>query len=304
MILTVTLNPAWDLTWPVERLEVGGTNRVGASGGRAGGKGVNVSRVLQQMEHATLVTGVVGGAVGERLVADLAAQSLPHELLEAELETRSTLTIREADGRATTFNERGPDGPPGLWDAWLAHLEALLPRAELVVCSGSLPPWAPTDAYAVITRRTHDHGLRCLVDADGAALHEALPAGPDLVKPNEQELLRATGASDVRRAAESARALGARRVVVSRGPEGLLALESDESWSARPPALTPVNPTGAGDAAVAALAVGLLAGEAWPALLRRAVAWSAAAVLHPQAGTLDLFEVEDLADRTLVTRTS
>ncbi|RKS75492.1 tagatose 6-phosphate kinase [Motilibacter peucedani] len=301
MILTVTLNPAWDLTWSVDSLAVGGTNRVQQSSGRAGGKGVNVSRVLRQMGAPTVATGVVGGAPGQRLLEDLDSSGTPHRMLvDDSVETRSTLAVRETDGRVTILNEPGPVGPAELWARWLSHLDALLHEVALVVCSGSLPPWAPEDAYAVVTRRAHAARLRCIVDADGAALRAALPAGPDLVKPNEEELLRATGGPDVRAAGATALSQGAQRVVVSRGPQGLLAVDSTGTWEARPPALQPVNPTGAGDAAVAALAVGLVAEEPWPDVLRRAVAWSAAAVLHPAAGTVEASAVERLTAATEV----
>ncbi|WP_231116082.1 1-phosphofructokinase family hexose kinase [Motilibacter rhizosphaerae] len=300
MILTVTLNPAWDVTYVVDRLLPGGTNRVTSASGRAGGKGVNVGRVLQQMGAEVLVSGVVGGATGSLLLAELSASSVPHAMLEEAPETRRTVTVMEADGSATVLNEAGAAGEPALWTRWLRHYDRLVGDAAVVVLSGSLPPWAPARAYAELTAHAHAAGALVVLDTSGPPLVAALPARPDLVKPNEEEVLHATGAPDVLAAASGMFAAGVPRVVVSRGAEGLLAVDADGPLTVVPPTLVPVNPTGAGDALAAGLALGLVSAEPWPDVLRRAVAWSAAAVLHPSAGTLAVEALDDIAAGTMV----
>ena len=137
-------------------------------------------------------------------------------------------------------------------------------RAGVVVLSGSLPRGLPADAYSRLVATAHAHGARVVVDAEGAALRDAVTAGPEVVKPNRHELLSATGCTDVAAAVTALRALGARDVVVSDGAEGVLLFPSGgRPLRARLREPLSGNPTGAGDAMVAALAVGLEAGDDW-----------------------------------------
>lgn len=288
MILSVTLNPAWDITHTVDRLDVGNTHRVTSVGVRPGGKGVNVSRVLQQLGHRTVASGLLAGSTGEELRATLAAEGLEEAFFCAAgpSSTRRTVSVVETGtGRATVLAEPGPTVVD--WPALSGHLGVLIEAADLAVLSGSLPPGVPADAYGQLVAIARRHGTPVIVDADGAALGHAVAAGPDVVKPNLAELAAATGLGDPWAGACQLVRAGAARVVVSGGPDGLYGVDAGEAWRATPPRLAPVNPTGAGDAAVAALAVGLLAGWAWPELLSTAVAWSAAAVLEPLAGSVD-----------------
>jgi len=298
VILTVTLNPAWDVTYPVAALVPGSTHRVARVTGQAGGKGINVARVLKRMGQPVLATGVLCGDTGRAIAADLEAAGVPAAFADGgdHSRTRTTVAVVEtgAAGQATVFNEPGPDALD--WPAILGQLRPLIARSALVVLSGSLPPALPTDAYATLIEAARADGVPTILDSDGVALTAALAARPDLVKPNRDELARATGTEDLRRGARALLDAGAAAVVVSDGPAGLLAVTPDEVVRARPPAVRAVNPTGAGDAAVAALATGLLERLPWPDALRRAVAWSAASVLEPVAGAISPAEAGRLAD--------
>ncbi|MCW3839576.1 PfkB family carbohydrate kinase [Micromonospora yasonensis] len=157
--------------------------------------------------------------------------------------------------------------------------------ACVVVVSGSLPAGLPVDAYAQIVELAHGRHARCIVDADGETLRRALAAHPDVVKPNLDELFAVTGVDDPLRGAEVLRRLGARDVVVSLGADGVLAVPADgPAYRAGLGQRLAGNPTGAGDAAVAAVAAGIERAHGWPRMLGDAVAWSAAAVLNPVAG--------------------
>lgn len=291
MILTVTLNPAWDITHTVGLLQAGNTHRVSSVGVRPGGKGVNVSRVLQQQGHPTLATGLVTGASGIELRQKLTDEGLPEAFfacVAGDLTTRRTVTVVEtASGRATVLTEPGPGTGSVSWPELRTHIEGLIDSCDLVVLSGSLPPALSVDAYRDLVAYARRRGVPSIVDAEGAPLVRALEAGPDLVKPNLVELAATTGEQDPIAGARLLIGWGATRVVVSAGADGLHGVDRDEAWHARPGRLVPVNPTGAGDAAVAALAVGMLTGSPWPDLLRVAAAWSAASVLEPLAGAVD-----------------
>lgn len=296
MILTVTLNPALDVTYVLDRITPGASHRVQQVTQQAGGKGINVSRVLHQMGIDTEATGVLGGSTGRTVAQDLADACIAHSFLTDEAETRRSITIVENDATATVLNEPGPGShiQLSLWARLLDHVIVLSRQSDVVVLSGSLPRWAPPDAYRQLVELIHSVGRPCILDADGPALMAALPAGPDLIKPNRVELLHATGATDLTAAVDIALRAGARCVVVSDGPDGLTSFDSTSVLHIRPPTLSAVNPTGAGDAAVAALAVGLLHGDSAQQSLLRACVWSAAAVLQPVAGLIDTTVLAEL----------
>ncbi|MCZ4102985.1 1-phosphofructokinase family hexose kinase [Streptomyces sp. So13.3] len=288
MILTVTLNAALDVTYFVDSLVPRTSHRVDTVHERAGGKGVNVARVLATLGWPAVVTGLCGGDTGVRLRGELRAAGLRDELVPVAGESRRTVTVvSREDGDATVFNQTGPSVTTGEWEAFTARYTRLLRDADVVVLSGSLPPGLPADAYAHLVTLARDKGVATVLDTSGPALRAALAAGPDVVKPNTDELAAVTGREDVAAAAAGLRAMGARTVVASRGPDGLHAITPQGSWRATPPERLTGNPTGAGDACVAALAAGLATGAPWPAVLCEAVALSAAAVLRPTAGDFD-----------------
>ena len=296
VIVTVTPNPALDVTYAVERLTVHRSHRVLEVREVAGGKGLNVASVLSSQGQPVLAVGLVGGAAGERLLADLDARGIRHSCVTSPVETRRTVTVvSRADGEATAFNEPGAPCAPGQWDSVVAHTGRVLVEhgAAVLVASGSVPPGFPSDGYAQLVAAGHAAGCRVVLDASGDALLGGVAAGPDVVKPNRDELAEVTGSDDPVAGARLLQDRGAGDVLVSLGPDGMV-------WV---PAQGPVlraalghalrgNPTGAGDAAVAAVAAGLLAGEPPELVLRNAVAWSAAAVLQPVAGVVS---ADDLA---------
>jgi tagatose 6-phosphate kinase len=272
--LTVTVNAALDVTYPVAALTAGATHRVGEPVVRAGGKGVNVARVLRALGVAVVATGLAGGSSGALLRAELAAADVPEAMFPIAGETRRTVAVVEETGGATLFAEPGPlvTGPE--WAGFLAHYRDLVADVDLVVLSGSLPRGVPADAYATLVRAA---GVPVLLDADGAALAAGAAAGPAVITPNRLELAAAGSGHPL--------AFGAAAAVVSDGPSGMTAYTADGVWTATPPEHVVGNPTGAGDAAVAALVAGWRL--PWPERLANAVALSAAAVRAPLAGDFD-----------------
>nr|WTB28676.1 1-phosphofructokinase family hexose kinase [Streptomyces sp. NBC_00830] len=288
MILTGTLNAALDVTYAVDRLQPRTSHLVDTTYARAGGKGINVARVLAPLGHPTAVTGLAGGPTGGLLREELRTAGLRDELVPIVGESRRTLTVvSRDDGDATVFNESGPQVRPAEWESFTARFAALVRGAAVVVLSGSLPPGLPSDAYASLIRMAAEAGAATVVDTSGPALLDALGAAPDVVKPNAAELTAVTARKDVASAAAELRALGARAVVASCGPDGVHAVTPRGAWRAAPPEQLTGNPTGAGNACVAALAAGLATGAPWPPILREAVALSAAAVPCPMAGDID-----------------
>ncbi|MFD9501409.1 1-phosphofructokinase family hexose kinase [Streptomyces sp. NPDC060035] len=304
MILTVTLNAALDVTYDIDALVPHGSHRVSRSSERAGGKGINVARVLSALGAPTAVTGLAGGSTGRALRNGLSAAGLRDELVPMRGESRRTVTVvSREDGDATVFNEPGPHVEMSAWVDFVTRFAELVRDARVVVLSGSLPPGLPSDAYAQLVRLSAGTGATTILDAAGPALLAALGARPTVVKPNAAEIIEATGRDDPAAAAEALRELGARAVVASRGPDGLHAVTPGGTWRAAPPRRLTGNPTGAGDACVAAIAAGLHAGTPWPSILREAVALSAAAVPCPLAGDFDAGVYDQFRSTVSVERT-
>jgi tagatose 6-phosphate kinase len=288
MIVTVTLNLALDVTYTVPEVEWHAANRVTAVAERAGGKGVNVARVLAALGHGTIVCGLAGGPTGDAIAAELAAARLEAVLTPIAGHSRRTVAVVDSSaGDATGFWEPGPTVTDEEWSAFLRSFESVLAGARAVVMSGSLPPGVPADACAELCRRAGEAGVPAILDADGEALRAGLAGRPAVIKPNTDELARVAEGRDPVAAAQRLRAAGAGSVVVSRGAEGMLAVTPEGVWQAVPAERLAGNPTGAGDAAVAALAAGLVGGRTWAELLADAVALSAAAVGAPLAGSFD-----------------
>ncbi len=292
MIVTVTPNPALDLTYHLDALHVGDTQRVAPARVRAGGKGINVARVLHAQGHLAGVVAPVGGPTGEILRSDLVDGGLRHHLLPVRSTIRRTVAI-VTPAETTNLNESGAPLADEEWDALLALAATALAESDggtrVLVCSGSMPLDAPVDVVARLIRVARDAGAVSIVDTSGPHLLAAAEAGADILKPNEKELHAAL--PDAGDALSAARALARRSggvVYASLGADGLLRVPArGGALHGRLRRTLTGNTTGAGDAAVAAIAAAVAAGEDDAATtVRTAVAWSAAAVLHPLAGSI------------------
>lgn len=288
MIVTVTPNPALDITWEIERIEPGGSHRADSAAVRAGGKGVNVARVAHAEGYDTLAIVTTGGATGEEFAAELAASGTPfHAVSVAAATRRSAAWVDRALGDTTIVNERGSALSDGEWAAVIAAVRAESATARVLVISGSLPPETPDAVLADLIAVGRTAGIPVVVDTSGAALLRAADAGATVLKPNAAELREATGLADPLAGARELIRRGTERVLLSMGAEGMWLVTDDAVISARLPEALSGNPTGAGDAAVSAVATLLSDGVTDPeTLLRRATAWSASAVLMPLAGEI------------------
>ncbi|SDG39974.1 1-phosphofructokinase family hexose kinase [Microbacterium pygmaeum] len=292
-MLTITLNAALDVTYEVAALQRGESHVVQKATAQAGGKGINVARVVCSLGRTATITGLIAGTTGAAIRDDLRRCGLSEDLVDVGGESRRTMNVVDAH-TSTIFNERGDALVVG-WDVAQERMLRLARSHRVVVASGSVPAGVPVDVYARIVRAVHDAGGVVIVDATGDALLEAARGGADILKPNAQELLAATGRSNIDDGIADLIDLGAGGIAASLGADGIRFQSRDRVLHARPHSDVHGNPTGAGDAAVAALAIGLE--EQWPLYesVRHAVALSAAAVAHPLAGHVD----HDLYSRSL-----
>ena len=283
MIVTLTPNPSLDRTIEVGQLRRGEVHRAVTSRVDPGGKGVNVSRVLAAHGVPTVAVVPAGGAEGAQLGDLLAPAGVPVVTVPLSAPTRSNVTLVEPDGTTTKINEPGPTLTATETEAMADRVAAFAASADWVVLSGSLPRGVPDTFYADLVRRIHDQGRRVAVDTSGLPLSRAVSAGPDLIKPNAEELAELTGAplstwGDVAKHAQAIRDGGVATVLVSLGEDGALLVDADGVRRAFAPPVDVRSTVGAGDSTLAGF---LAAGARGDDALRTAVAFGTAAVTLP-----------------------
>jgi tagatose 6-phosphate kinase len=300
--LTVTLNLAQDVTYELDELLVDGVNPVSQVAQRAGGKGVNVARVLAMLGAPVIVTGFAGGRVGDAVRAGLDEAGFDHRFQPVTDETRRTVAVVDRE-TVTLLNEPGPIISPDEWKAFLVLYGSILPEVEAVIISGSLPRGAPSDAYARLVALARAVGIFSAVDASGPALAAALRARPDIVKVNLEEARTITGRQDdPADAALRLRELGAATAVVSLGAGGIVGADASGVWHAEGPRIDEGNPTGAGDTTMAALVLERFRSSALPEALATACALAATTVAAPLAGQADPAAARTIRPQVMVRR--
>lgn len=298
-VLTVTLNPALDLTVRLPSLRLGEVNRSDSLQVHAAGKGLNVAQVLADLGHQLTVTGFLGEGNPQAFEQLFAARGFADEFVRVAGDTRSNLKLAEADGRVTDINGPGLAVSEAQCDELLARLERLVPDQDLVVVAGSLPRGIEVQWFVELLQRLKRLGIRVALDTSGAALRKGLAATPWLIKPNEEELGEARGvalddSSAIAAEARRLQAEGIAHLVVSQGAHGVSWFSPNAALHANPPRVRVVSTVGAGDSLLAGMLHGLL--EGWPAerTLTHATAIAAQAVGQVGFGITDTAQLAEL----------
>jgi len=284
MIITVTPNPSIDRAFDLEALEVGEVNRALRTHLDAGGKGINVSRGLNQNGVATVAVFPIGGPDGPLLVSELEAVGVPAHPVKVAGAIRSNITLVDAAGDTTKINAPGPVLDAAEQDAILAAVAEHLDGARYVVAAGSLPSGVSPDFVIRMGRLAASRGVAFALDTSGEPLEAALSAGGcAIAKPNDLELAELVGrelltVGEVRDAAREILSWGNDAVLVSLGANGALLVTATGCWWAGGDPITPVSTVGAGDSTLAGY---LSVDGPEPERLRTAVAWGRAAVQLP-----------------------
>ncbi|QJQ08710.1 1-phosphofructokinase [Pseudomonas putida] len=291
-ILTLTLNPALDITIGLDTLRPGQVNRSQAQQSHAAGKGLNVAQVLADLGHSVTVAGFLGRDNLQPFEALIDWRGFTDCFVRVPGETRSNIKLVEADGRVTDINGQGPEVDEAACSALLQHLQQVAPGHDAVVVAGSLSRGISADWFRQLLDRLKALGLKVALDSSGEALRAGLQSAPWLVKPNTEELGEVLGQAvdnpaQQRAAAEQLLARGVEHVVVSAGEQGVSWFARDLALHACPPKVTIASTVGAGDSLVAGMVHGLLQGEAPAQTLARATAIAAQAVTQVGFGISD-----------------
>ena len=301
-IVTVTANPSLDRTIILPAaLQPGQVQSATSSREDAGGKGINVARVVAAAGVSTIA--VLPLAQADPFGAALRASAVPSSAVQVAGHVRANLTITDPAGVTTKLNLPGATLSPADVDALIAAVVAASEGADWLVLAGSLPPGAGDRLYVDITRAVRERWAaaapRVAIDTSGAALRAVVAeATPDLIKPNDEELADLAGVQLDEGADLAAAVLPvARELVPSRvaaalvtlGAAGAVLVTEDGAWQAVPPRIRVVSTVGAGDSSLAGYLLADVAGEDPAGRLLRSVRYGAAAASLPgtQAPTPD-----------------
>lgn len=291
-IQVIGLNPAVDVEWRVERVNLNEKTIIRASRSWAGGKPPNVARWLRFLEGDVRLLMPLGGASGAliaREMQDAGVNLVPVAISE---ETRTNVMVTPDRGKQLRFNPQGPRLKREEWSEVFAQAESGFRETDLTILSGSLPRAAGVATYARLTRAGKRAGQRVILDCDGPAFAAGIKAGPFLVKPNRFELALWAGRPvttlpAIRRAAlELSQATGGWVLVSLDAGGGLLVNEREQiHLEAKAPKVKALNEVGAGDALLARVALEIERGSEPREWLRRGIGTGSAFVQVP-AGTL------------------
>lgn len=299
-IVTVTLNPALDRTLYLPDFTPGKVNRVENERTDPGGKGINVAKVINALEHPVIVTGFLGRKNAYPFQDYFKQENIVDRFVETPGENRVNIKIVDI-GTDLVSELNFPGITPAAAD--LENLRAILrqlaARHKWFVLSGSLPPTVPIDTYASFIEMLHEYDCKVMLDSSGPALAAGIAAKPFAVKPNLPELRQLMQAplesdAEVVRTIRELLHRGICQVVVSLGEKGALVGDCRQILKVKAPAVSVSSTVGAGDAFVAGYSVGQARGISLADSLRLASAAASASVALPGTQAPSLKAVNQL----------
>ena len=289
MIYTVTFNPSLDYIVTVNDFRLGETNRTASEQMLPGGKGINVSTVLENLGFDNTALGFVAGFTGREIVSKVQELGFQSEFIELD-EGWSRINIKMKDFDGTEINGQGPAISEVAVKALLEKLDGLK-EGDILVLAGSIPASIPETIYAEIMKRLDGKGVLTVVDATNDLLMEVLPYHPFLIKPNQHELGAIFGVElDTQESvvpyARKMQEQGALNVLVSMGGKGAVLLDADGEVHMLPvPEGTLVNAVGAGDSMVAGFLAGWLEKKDYEHAFRMGVSAGSASAFSERLAT-------------------
>ncbi|WP_372988404.1 1-phosphofructokinase [Marinobacter sp.] len=304
-ILTITLNPALDLSVETPTLSVGEVNRTGNTRLEPAGKGINVARVLARLGHSVTVTGLMGEANASSFERLFTAEGLQDSFVRVPGQNRVNVKIAEPGGRVTDLNGPGFRMPEDALQRLEFRLAPLLSECDAVVIGGSLPEGFPPSGLASLVQQASGAGKPVWLDTSGEGLKAGIAAVPFAVKPNLDELsgwadMPLTDMTAVEAAVARVHAGGVSHVVVSMGAEGVFWSSPAGALRSWAPPVSVVSTVCAGDTLLAGMLHGVFGGQSDEAILTFATALSAECVQHIGVGNPEAPDFSSLLQQTRV----
>lgn len=303
MIRAVCFNPVVDRLYCIDNFAAGMQSKQIIPHVFAGGKGVNIARVVSQLGEPCALYCFLGGANGQCIRRDMQRHGVKLRALEMEGETRTTINIIDrANARETEITEAGSFLSAELESQMVAIMESEIGPGDLVVCSGIPLPGMHTDIYRRLSAVAHDKKALCVLDTNEESLRNSFPGDYFFSKPNLSELctLHNAGIVDneeaLLRLAQKTRTMGVRNLMISTGGAGCVFVGDALCLRARVPRVTVASTIGSGDAAVAGFCVAYSRGLKLEDCVRFAMACGVSNAQHTQVGYVNSAQVQTLFD--------
>ncbi|HAR6086411.1 TPA: 1-phosphofructokinase [Staphylococcus pseudintermedius] len=292
MIYTVTFNPSIDYVMFVDDFAAGALNRTTAIAKFAGGKGINVSRVLQTLQVPSTALGFIGGFPGQFIENTLKEEGIHTAFTQVDEDTRINVKLKSQT--ETEINAAGPH----ITETQVATLFEQLhvtTAEDIVVVAGSVPGSLPDTIYIDIAKIAQQTGAKLVVDAEKSLIEGILPYYPLFIKPNQHELeamfnTKIETDQDVLTYARRLVDKGAQSVIVSLGGAGAIYADREVAYKIQAPQGQVVNTVGAGDSTVAGMVAGISQNLALPEALKLAVASGSATAFNDDLAQYDMIQ--------------
>lgn len=292
MIYTVTLNPSIDYVVNMEQLVEGMVNRVSAEHFYAGGKGINVSQILNQHGISNRALGFISGFTGNFIEGSLKEKGIDTDFIRLSGGySRINMKIKTMTDE-TEINGMGPHIPKTEIDKLYRQLD-LLTADDTLVLAGSIPATLPDDFYEKVMEHVQDRGVKVVVDATKNLLLNVLTYRPFLIKPNHHEIAEMFGVTistteDLLQYGKRLKDMGARNVLISMGGDGAILLaENGEVYRSNVPKGVVKNSVGAGDSMVAGFIAGYEKTQCYEQALRLGAASGSATAFSSDVATAE-----------------
>ncbi|HDA1649313.1 TPA: 1-phosphofructokinase [Staphylococcus aureus] len=292
MIYTVTFNPSIDYVIFTNDFKIDGLNRATATYKFAGGKGINVSRVLKTLDVESTALGFAGGFPGKFIADTLNNSAIQSNFIEVDEDTR--INVKLKTGQETEINAPGPHITSAQFEQLLQQIKNTTSE-DIVIVAGSVPSSIPSDAYAQIAQITAQTGAKLVVDAEKELAESVLSYHPLFIKPNKDELevmfdTTVNSDEDVIKYGRLLVDKGAQSVIVSLGGDGAIYIDKEISIKAVNPQGKVVNTVGSGDSTVAGMVAGIASGLTIEKAFQQAVACGTATAFDEDLATRDAIE--------------
>lgn len=289
MIYTITFNPALDYIVRVQDFKLGQVNRTSYEEVYAGGKGINVSIVLKNLDVENVALGYIAGFTGEEIENKIKAFGCNTDFIKLN-NGMSRINVKLKSNEESEINGQGPSISDQDLKELYRKLE-LLRECDILVLAGSIPATLPKNIYEIIMERLSGKGIRFIVDATGELLLNVLKYKPFLIKPNHHELAELFNATienedDIVIYAKKLREMGAQNVLISRAGDGaIFVTEKDEIIKSDVPKGTLINSVGAGDSMVGGFIAGYLKNKSLEEAFKMGVATGSASAFSEGLAT-------------------
>ena len=295
MILSITLNPSIDISYRLPVFQLDEANRCSEVNKTAGGKGLNVSRILSQAGEDVLASGLVGGSNGKSIQKLLSLSRVTHDFLITNKESRNCIAILHED-KQTEILEPGPKFTQTEENLFLEKSRRLMSGKMVQTLSGSLPRGISPNIYATLIEMGNKSGLKTLLDCSGPPLRKALesPHKPFLIKPNLYELNQLLGGGidcdpvQIKQALCNELFTGIDWIIITLGEKGAFVRRKNQDFLVSIPNIQTVNPVGSGDSVIAGMALSFVRRKNDEDAIKTGMAFGILNALEAQTGHVDI----------------